>query len=68
MRHQEGVSLAFRDILVGEVWFCSGQSNVEYHVHCPSNRFYGLPEGAELVASAHDDGLPVFPFSAPVSA
>ena len=55
--NQEGVSLVFRDILIGEVWFCSGQSNMEYHVHCPSNRFYGLPEGAELVASAHDDGL-----------
>ena len=54
---QEGVSLVVRDILVGEVWFCSGQSNMEYHVNCPSNPFYGLPEGAELAASAHDDGL-----------
>ena len=53
----DGASITFRDILVGEVWFASGQSNMEFHVHCPSCFFYGLRSGAEIAAAAHDDSL-----------
>ena len=28
----DGATIAFRDILVGEVWFCSGQSNMQFPV------------------------------------
>ena len=51
----DGASVTFRDILVGEVWFASGQSNMEFHVVCPP--FYGLRDGEAVAAAAHDDGL-----------
>ncbi len=51
----EGAAVTFRDILVGEVWFCSGQSNMEFHVVCPP--FYGLRDGPAVAAAANDDGL-----------
>lgn len=48
-------SVTFRDILVGDVWFASGQSNMEFHVVCPP--FYGLRDGEAVAAAAHDDAL-----------
>ena len=51
----EGASITFRDILVGEVWFASGQSNMEFHVVCPP--FYGLRDGEAVAAAANDDSL-----------
>ena len=51
----DGASVTFRDILVGEVWFASGQSNMEFHVVCPP--FYGLRDGEAVAAAANDDGL-----------
>ena len=51
----EGASVTFRDILVGEVWFCSGQSNMEFHVVCPP--FYGLRDGKAVASAANDDAL-----------
>lgn len=48
-------ALVFKDILVGEVWVCSGQSNMEFPV-C-GNRFYSLPDGEEVAAAAHDGKL-----------
>jgi len=35
----DGESLTLKDILIGEVWICSGQSNMEMPVH----GFYGQP-------------------------
>lgn len=34
-------NLMFKDILIGEVWFCSGQSNMEFQL---INEFYGKDE------------------------
>ena len=51
-------SVVFRDVMVGEVWFCSGQSNMEYPVWSPG-RFWGLPDG-EAVAAAGDAGIRLF--------
>lgn len=34
-------NLIIKDILVGEVWFCSGQSNMEFQL---KNEFYGIDE------------------------
>ena len=38
-------SIALSDVLIGEVWVCSGQSNMEWNLH-------NTNEGAELIASA----------------
>ena len=51
----DGASVTFRDILIGEVWFASGQSNMEFHVVCPP--FYGLRDGEAVAAAANDDSL-----------
>ncbi len=61
------VSRVFRGILVGEVWFCSGQSNMSFPVHCPTDRFYGLRDGVEVARAAHDDGLRLLNVSRSVS-
>ena len=51
-------SVTFRDVMVGEVWFCSGQSNMEYPVWSSAN-FWGLPDG-EAVAADGDAGIRLF--------
>lgn len=51
-------SVTFRDVMVGEVWFCSGQSNMEYPVWHPG-QFWGLPDG-EAVAADGDAGIRLF--------
>ena len=51
-------SVKFHDVMVGEVWFCSGQSNMQYPVWSPSP-FWGLPDG-ETVASDGDAGIRLF--------
>ena len=30
--HVEGVNMTLKDVLFGDVWLCSGQSNMEFHV------------------------------------
>ncbi|MGI5869257.1 MAG: sialate O-acetylesterase [Kiritimatiellia bacterium] len=55
-------TVRFRDILVGDVWLCSGQSNMEFHVWIEGEREpdaspYNLPEGKKLVAANRDTGL-----------
>ena len=51
-------SVTFRDVMVGEVWLCSGQSNMEYPVWSSAN-FWGLPDG-EAVAADGDAGIRLF--------
>ena len=54
-----GSAVTFRDILVGEVWFCSGQSNMEFLVS-GDNFFYSLRDGKAVAAAARDDKLRLF--------
>ncbi len=42
------------DILIGEVWLCSGQSNMEWSVS------HGINDGEELAQSAHHEDLRLF--------
>lgn len=56
---QAGATVTFRDILIGEVWFCSGQSNMEFPV-CGDNYFFALRDGKDVAANAHDDKLRLF--------
>ena len=53
-----GGAAVLRDIMVGEVWLCSGQSNMEYPVGT-AGPFWGLPDGA-AVAAAGDAGIRLF--------
>ena len=46
-------TVVFRDVLVGEVWVASGQSNMSYALG-------GAAGGAEAAAKAGDDGLRFF--------
>ncbi|MFA5058095.1 MAG: sialate O-acetylesterase [Opitutaceae bacterium] len=41
------------DILVGDVWICSGQSNMEFMVWGPPGDVYGVDHADEEVAAAH---------------
>lgn len=50
--------VTLRDVLVGEVWFCSGQSNMEFPVWSPGP-FWGLPDG-ESVAADGDPSIRIF--------
>ena len=52
----DGMSLTISDVLVGEVWFASGQSNMDITMHgyynCPiedANRYIANPPGADRV-------------------
>ncbi len=51
-------AVIFHDVMVGEVWFFSGQSNMEYPVWNPG-QFWGLPDG-EAVAADGDSGIRLF--------
>ena len=47
-----------KDILIGEVWVCSGQSNMEYSVYLTRDPFYSLgDEGKKLCECTKDDKL-----------
>jgi sialate O-acetylesterase len=39
-----GETFTVRDVLVGEVWFCSGQSNMEYYAHVLSKEGHALDD------------------------
>lgn len=42
-----GVTHAFRDVLVGDVWVCSGQSNMEYPLDRSLRRYAGPKRGED---------------------
>lgn len=44
-------SIRIKDILIGDVWLCSGQSNMEW------KPYQGLEGGEELIKDAHHDRL-----------
>jgi len=55
-----GEPFVFRDILVGEVWVCSGQSNMSYPVWAGDNPFFRLPGGDKIADAANDGRLRLF--------
>ena len=59
-----GATVALDDVLVGDVWFCSGQSNMEYPMRRPE-RYRGpvapsSDPAAEALAAGRHDGLRLF--------
>ena len=55
-----GAPYVFKDILVGEVWVCSGQSNMAFPVWEGGHQFFRLPEGAKVAKAAKDGRLRLF--------
>lgn len=46
--------IELKDLWIGEVWLCSGQSNMEYPVSWGDNPFFKLPDGERVAAEAKD--------------
>lgn len=51
-----GNTYTFEDILIGDVWVCSGQSNMQFPVSS-ANQFWSLKDGKSVAESADDDGI-----------
>lgn len=49
-------AVTIRDVMVGEVWYCSGQSNMEYPMWGEAE-FFRFPKGDEIAATFKDKGL-----------
>jgi len=49
-------TVSLKDVLVGELWLCSGQSNMEMPVWS-GNKDYRLTNGLDVAAQAADDDL-----------
>jgi sialate O-acetylesterase len=48
-----GAPLTIKNIIAGEVWLCSGQSNMEFHV-------WELPTAKDVAAKANDPSIRLF--------
>jgi len=56
-------SLTFTDVLIGDVWVCSGQSNMEFDLagsYKGKNSFGGASDAATAVPAANDSQLRLF--------
>lgn len=62
-----GARRIFSDILVGEVWFCSGQSNMELPVW-GNSKYFRLRDGDKTAAAANDPDLRLLHISRDYSA
>jgi sialate O-acetylesterase len=56
VRSSDGSKLSYNNILIGEVWFCSGQSNMVFPV-------LNSTGAAEAISSCNDDGLRLLNFT-----
>ena len=52
-----GPQFVFTDILVGDVWLATGQSNMEFPVWDPARPYTRLKDGDKIAASYRDDGI-----------
>lgn len=52
-------TLTLEDVLIGELWICSGQSNMEMPIWS-DNEFYRYPDGEKVAAAANDPLLRLF--------
>ena len=43
--------VTFKDVLIGEVWFCSGQSNMDMRVVPPKNPEQGIRDHEKILCS-----------------
>ena len=50
----------FSDIMVGEVWVCSGQSNMSFPVWEGGHEFFRLKDGAKIAKAAKDNRLRLY--------
>jgi sialate O-acetylesterase len=56
-----GTTRVFQDILVGEVWFCSGQSNMDFTLASSAKRTYaGVTDWQKEVAAADHPAIRMF--------
>ena len=46
--------VTFKDVLIGEVWFCSGQSNMDMRVAPPKNPEQGIRDHEKILAAANN--------------
>ncbi len=53
-------TVTFTDVLIGDVWLCSGQSNMGYTLGGGSNTFGGVVNTPEVVAQAADPQMRLF--------
>lgn len=51
-----GNVFVLEDILIGDVWVCSGQSNMQFPIYS-TQQFWTLHDGKEVAANAKDDGI-----------
>jgi sialate O-acetylesterase len=46
-------SISVHDVVVGDVWLCSGQSNMEFPVYDPNSQIFHLKNGEKEAAAAN---------------
>ena len=57
----QGRKLTFEDVWIGEVWLCSGQSNMDFTLAKTEKRsFAGVTDWQKEVAAARDPGIRMF--------